>query len=94
MTIRAVAPPRGARFFHFVPAKSSKVKPTSFMSGRLYCLASTESKSRWSRHVGLDHLRLHPLSDKFVKLVLQTTLPVLPAITRQPPRPSKSAYLI
>ena len=39
------------RFFHFVPVKSFDAKPSlrsSFMSGRLYCLASTESKSCWS----------------------------------------------
>ena len=34
------------KFFHFVPAKSSEAKPSlrsPFMSGRLYCLASTVS---------------------------------------------------
>ena len=51
------------RFFHFVPAKSFDAKPSlrsSFMSGRLYCLASTESNSCWSLPRGLGHLRLHP----------------------------------
>ena len=36
------------KFFHLVPAKSPKAEPSlrsPFMSGRLYCLASTESKS-------------------------------------------------
>ena len=66
--LRAVAPPP-VKFFHFVPAKSSEAKPSlrsSFMSGRLYCLASATSASAIS------------------VFVLQTTLPVLPAITRQP----------
>ena len=52
-------PQHAGEVFHFVPAKSSKAKPSlrsPFMSGRLYCLASTESKS----HVGLGNLRLHP----------------------------------
>ena len=46
-----VAPPVPVRFFHFAPAKSLEAKPSlrsPFMSGRLYCLASTESKSCWS----------------------------------------------
>ena len=76
------------RFFHFVPAKSSEAKPSlrsSFMSGRLYCLASTESNSCWSSATSASAISVFTLlSDKFVKLVLQTTLPVLPAITRQP----------
>ena len=55
------------------------------MSGRLYCLASTESKScRRSVKLASAISVFTRLSDKSVKLVLQTTLPVLPAITRQP----------
>ena len=81
--LRAVAPPGGAvKFFHFVPAKLSEAKPSlrsSFMSGRLYCLASTESKSCWSSATSASAISVFTrLSDKFVKLVLQTTLPVLP----------------
>ena len=76
------------RFFHFVPAKSFEAKPSlrsSFMSGRLYCLASTESNSCSSSATSASAISVFTLlSDKFVKLVLQTTLPVLPAITRQP----------
>ena len=76
------------KFFHFVPAKSLEAKPSlrsPFMSGRLYCLASTESKSCWSSATSASAISVFTrLSDKFVKLVLQTTLPVLPAITRQP----------
>ena len=87
--LRAVAPPRGpVKFFHFVPAKSSEAKPSlrsPFMSGRLYCLASTESKSCKSSATSASAISVFTrLSDKSVKLVLQTTLPVLPAITRQP----------
>ena len=67
----AVAPPGGAR--------QSLRSPF----GRLYCLASTESKSCWSSATSAISVFTR-LSDKFVKLVLQTTLPVLPAITRQP----------
>ena len=75
---RAVAPPCGAR--QILPLRSC-----SFMSGRLYCLASTESKSCWSSATSASAISVFTrLSDKFVKLVLQTTLPVLPAITRQP----------
>ena len=52
------------RFFHFVPAKSFEAKPSlrsSFMSGRLYCLASTGVEQVVELcHVGLGHLRLHP----------------------------------
>ena len=55
------------------------------MSGRLYCLASTESKSCRSSVTSASAISVFTrLSDKSVKLVLQTTLPVLPAITRQP----------
>ena len=55
------------------------------MSGRLYCLASTESKSCLSSATSAWAISVFTrLSDKSVKLVLQTTLPVLPAITRQP----------
>ena len=76
------------KFFHFVPAKSSEAKPSlrsPFMSGRLYCLASTESKSCKSSATSASAISVFTrLSDKSVKLVLQTTLPVLPAITRQP----------
>ena len=76
------------KFFHFVPAKSSEAKPSlrsPFMSGRLYCLASTESKSCRSSATSASAISVFTLlSDKSVKLVLQTTLPVLPAITRQP----------
>ena len=76
------------KFFHFVPAKSSEAKPSlrsPFMSGRLYCLASTESKSCWSSATSASAISVFTrLSDKSVKLVLQTALPVLPAITRQP----------
>ena len=55
------------------------------MSGRLYCLASTESKSCLSSATSALAISVFTrLSDKSVKLVLQTTLPVLPAITRQP----------
>ena len=55
------------------------------MSGRLYCLASTESKSCRSSATSASAISVFTLlSDKSVKLVLQTTLPVLPAITRQP----------
>ena len=87
--LRAVAPLRGpVKFFHFVPAKSSEAKPSlrsSFMSGRLYCLASTESKSCRSSATSASAISVFTLlPDKSVKLVLQTTLPVLPAITRQP----------
>ena len=82
--LRAVAPPGGARQI----LKSSKAKPSlrsPFMSGRLYCLASTESKSCLSSATSASAISVFTrLSDKFVKLVLQTTLPVLPAITRQP----------
>ena len=74
------------KFFHFVPAKSSEAKPSlrsPFMSGRLYCLASTESKSCRSSATSASAISVFTrLSDKSVKLVLQTTLPVLPAITR------------
>ena len=50
------------------------------MSGRLYCLASTESKSCWSSAASASAISVFTrLSDKFVKLVLQTTL-----LTRQP----------
>ena len=67
------------KFFHFVPAKSSEAKPSlrsSFMSGRLYCLASTESKSCWSSAASASAISVFTLlSDKSVKLVLQTTLP-------------------
>ena len=84
-SLHRVAP---VKFFHFVPAKSSEAKPSlrsSFMSGRLYCLASTESKSCWSSATSASAISVFTLlSDKSVKLVLQTTLPVLPAITRQP----------
>ena len=76
------------KFFHFVPAKLSEAKPSlrsPFMSGRLYCLASTESKSCRSSATSASAISVFTLlSDKSVKLVLQTTLPVLPAITRQP----------
>ena len=76
------------KFFHFVPAKSSEAKPSlrsPFMSGRLYCLASTESNSCSSSATSALAISVFTrLSDKSVKLVLQTTLPVLPAITRQP----------
>ena len=49
------------RFFHFVPAKSCKASlRSSFMSGRLYSLASTESNSCSSSAIGLAHLRLSP----------------------------------
>ena len=76
------------KFFHFVPAKSSEAKPSlrfPFMSGRLYCLTSTESKSCSSSATSASAISVFTrLSDKSVKLVLQTTLPVLPAITRQP----------
>ena len=76
------------KFFHFVPAKSSEAKPSlrsPFMSGRLYCLASTESNSCSSSATSASAISVFTrLSDKSVKLVLQTTLPVLPAITRQP----------
>ena len=55
------------------------------MSGRLYCLASTESKSCLSSATSASAISVFTrLLDKSVKLVLQTTLPVLPAITRQP----------
>ena len=55
------------------------------MSGRLYCLASTESNSCSSSATSASAISVFTrLSDKSVKLVLQTTLPVLPAITRQP----------
>ena len=51
----------------------------------LYCLASTESKSCLSSATSASAISVFTrLSDKSVKLVLQTTLPVLPAITRQP----------
>ena len=76
------------KFFHFVPAKSSEAKPSlrsPFMSGRLHCLASTESNSCSSSATSASAISVFTrLSDKSVKLVLQTTLPVLPAITRQP----------
>ena len=59
--LRAVAPPRGPR--QILPLRSCdiiqhKAQPPPFMSGRLYCLASTESNSCSS--VGLGNLRLHP----------------------------------
>ena len=70
------------RFFQIVPAKPSL--RSSFMSGRLCCLA-TESNSCSSSATSASAISVFTrLSDKFVKLVLQTTLPVLPAITRQP----------
>ena len=72
------------KFFHFVPAKLSEAKPSlrsPFMSGRLYCLSRRAASSATSASAISVFTRL---SDKSVKLVLQTTLPVLPAITRQP----------
>ena len=66
-----------------VQAKPSLRSP--FMSGRLYCLASTESKSCLSFATSALAISVFTrLLDKSVKLVLQTTLPVLPAITKQP----------
>ena len=63
------------KFFHFVPAKSSEAKPSlrsPFMSGRLYCLASTESKSCRSSATSASAISVFTLlSDKSVKLVLQ-----------------------
>ena len=53
------------------------------MSGRLYCLASTESKScNCSSATSASAICLSV--GQVRELVLQTTLPVLPAITRQP----------
>ena len=66
------------RFFHFAPVKSFDAKPSlrsSFMSGRLYCLASTESKSCWSSATSASAISVFTLlSDRFVKLVLQTVV--------------------
>ena len=78
------APPRQSA--RRVAAKPSLRSPfmslrSPFMSGRLYCLASSCSSSATSALAISVFTRL---SDKSVKLVLQTTLPVLPAITRQP----------
>ena len=54
---------------------------SSFMSGRLYCLASTESKSCWSSATSASAISVFtrcPLSDKFVKLVLRPRCPCCP----------------
>ena len=82
--LRAVAPPRGPLRSCEVVRGKARVR-SSFMSGRLCCLASTESNSCMSSVTSALAISVFTrLSDKSVKLVLQTTSPVLPAITRQP----------
>ena len=78
----------GAR--QVLPLRSCKVvrgeaQPQVLVHVRALVWPPRSRTAAGARHVGLGHLRLHPAADKFVKLVLQTTLPVLPAITRQPP---------
>ena len=67
----------------FVPAKSSKAKPSlRFRLCPSACTAWLHGVKEL-RHVGLGSVFTR-LLDKSVKLVLQTTLLVLSAITRQP----------
>ena len=67
-----------SRFFGLASTLSSRVwsqaLSSPFMSGRLYCLASTESKSCLSSATSASAISVFTrLSDKSVKLVLQTT---------------------
>ena len=81
--LRAVAPPGSAR--QIPPLCSCEVvRGEAQPQVPVCCLASTESKSCLSSATSASAISVFTrLSDKFVKLVLQTTLPVLPAITRR-----------
>ena len=73
------------KFFHFVPAKSSEAKPSlrsPFMSGRLYCLASTESKS--CRSAATLALAIYPAVGQVREARVADHVARVPAITRQP----------
>ena len=78
-----VAPPGGAR--QTLPLCSCEVvrgeaQPQVLVHVRAFVLLGCLSSATSASAISVFTL----LSDKFVKLVLQTTLPVLPAITRQP----------